>query len=243
MSCAKSSRTFSSSSSLISPFPSGRRRSRSRGQTRAGSRAPRRLRRSGNRRVFGLVVFGFVHASSPGKCSSRSSAAASTAAVMFRARPLFDGDEGAAVHLVKVAVGKFVTAFGLFVFARVVGEVPVGVRLPTVLLDKSVFRQGVRLGGTPVTFALDLAFSTLCYFGIKGAAELSKWGSVNKETAMASGTTAGTGAAQARQERDEAQARFQITFDANPAPSVIVRLADQRVLEANPGLPEITGRP
>ena len=60
---------------------------------------------------------------------------------------------------------------------------------------------------------------------------------------MASGTTAGTGAAQARQERDEAQARFQITFDANPAPSMIVRLADQRVLEANPGLPEITGRP
>ena len=49
--------------------------------------------------------------------------------------------------------------------------------------------------------------------------------------------------ARARQERDEAQARFQITFDANPAPSMIVRLADQRVLEANPGLPEVTGRP
>ena len=52
-----------------------------------------------------------------------------------------------------------------------------------------------------------------------------------------------SGSAQARQERDEAQARFQITFDANPAPSMIVRLSDQRVLEANPGLPEITGRP
>ena len=60
---------------------------------------------------------------------------------------------------------------------------------------------------------------------------------------MAAGKAAGTGAAQARQERDEAQARFQITFDANPAPSMIVRLAEQRVLEVNPGLPEITGRP
>ena len=60
---------------------------------------------------------------------------------------------------------------------------------------------------------------------------------------MASDKAAGTGAAQARQERDEAQARFQIAFDANPAPAMIVQLSDQRVLEANPGLPEITGRP
>ncbi len=56
--------------------------------------------------------------------------------------------------------------------------------------------------------------------------------------------TPGTdGSAQARQARDKAQARFQITFDANPAPAMIVRLSDQRVLEANPGLHEITGRP
>ncbi len=51
------------------------------------------------------------------------------------------------------------------------------------------------------------------------------------------------GSVQARQERDEAQARFQIAFDANPAPAMIVRLSDQQVLETNPGLPEITGRP
>ena len=50
------------------------------------------------------------------------------------------------------------------------------------------------------------------------------------------------GSAQARQERDEAQARFQIAFDANPAPAMIVRLSDQQVLETNPGLHEVTGR-
>lgn len=50
------------------------------------------------------------------------------------------------------------------------------------------------------------------------------------------------GSAQARQARDEAQERFQITFDANPAPAMIVRLADQQVFKTNSGLQEITGR-
>ncbi len=47
---------------------------------------------------------------------------------------------------------------------------------------------------------------------------------------------------EARGKRDDAQEQFQIAFDANPAPSAIIRLADAVVVKANPGLPEITGR-
>ena len=46
---------------------------------------------------------------------------------------------------------------------------------------------------------------------------------------------------QARQERDEAQQRFQITFDANPAPSMIVRLSDAEIVVTNPSLSEVSG--
>ncbi len=47
---------------------------------------------------------------------------------------------------------------------------------------------------------------------------------------------------EAHGKRDEAQRQFRITFDANPAPSVIIRLSDGVVVKANPGLPELTGR-
>lgn len=46
----------------------------------------------------------------------------------------------------------------------------------------------------------------------------------------------------AHSEQNNAQEQFEITFDANPAPSVIIRLSDIVPLKANPGLPEITGR-
>jgi PAS domain S-box-containing protein len=47
---------------------------------------------------------------------------------------------------------------------------------------------------------------------------------------------------QAHGERDDAHEQFEITFDANPAPSAIIRLSDAVVVKANPGMPEITGR-
>lgn len=46
----------------------------------------------------------------------------------------------------------------------------------------------------------------------------------------------------AHSEQNDAQKQFEITFDANPAPSVIIRLSDAVMLKANPGMPEITGR-
>jgi PAS domain S-box-containing protein len=46
----------------------------------------------------------------------------------------------------------------------------------------------------------------------------------------------------ARDERDDARAQFEITFDANPAPSAIMRLSDGVIVKANPGLPELSGR-
>jgi len=45
---------------------------------------------------------------------------------------------------------------------------------------------------------------------------------------------------EAERERDEAEDRFQAVFDVNPAPAMIVRLADERIVRVNSGFPELT---
>lgn len=42
-------------------------------------------------------------------------------------------------------------------------------------------------------------------------------------------------------ERWRSERRYRVAFEADPAPSVIVRLADNRILEANEGMAELTG--
>ena len=42
-------------------------------------------------------------------------------------------------------------------------------------------------------------------------------------------------------QRFDAEARFNALFQANPAPAIIVRLRDQRIVEANPGFLALTG--
>ena len=42
-------------------------------------------------------------------------------------------------------------------------------------------------------------------------------------------------------ERQEAEARFHAVFDVNPAPAIIVRLMDERVMMVNSGFDELTG--
>jgi len=42
-------------------------------------------------------------------------------------------------------------------------------------------------------------------------------------------------------ERFNAEARFNAMFNANPAPALVVRLGDQRILQANPGFLALTG--
>lgn len=69
---------------------------------------------------------------------------------------------------------------------------------------------------------------------------LRRQAKVNDRGIMPSGSQKNLNEAQGK--RDDAQEQFQIAFDANPAPSAIIRLADAVVVKANPGLPEITGR-
>ncbi len=42
-------------------------------------------------------------------------------------------------------------------------------------------------------------------------------------------------------ERFDAEARFKAMFNSNPAPAIVVRLADQRIIQINPGFQSLTG--